>query len=301
MIKSMTGFGRGEASAGPFTAKVELRSVNHRFADLRLKLPSELHGLETVLNQRARKSIYRGHVELNVSITRGTRQTPPFVINRPVVDSYLKAARQLKSEYRLGGEITVEAVFALPDAIRVQAVSPDLNRREQAALLLAVDRAIARHDAMRIKEGKMLARDIKKRVDSIGKARSRIEKRAPQMVPLYAKRLDKRIRELNGSGGHRGGRLRIDESRLAQEVALVAERSDVTEELVRLAGHLDQLRDLMASKSGPVGKKLDFIMQEMNREANTINSKAIDLVMCQHALEVKAEVEKIREQVQNVE
>ncbi len=297
----MTGFGRGEASAGPFTARVEARSVNHRFADLRLRLPSDLQGLEPVLNQRVRKSIHRGHVELSVTITRSAARLPPFVINRPVVDSYLKAARQLRSDYRLGGELTVESVLALPDAIRVQTAPSELNRREQVALLLAVDRTIARLDAMRIKEGRILAREIERRVDSIERARSRIEKRVPLVIPQYAKRLDKRLRELNSSGLPPGERPRIDESRLAQEVALVAERSDITEELVRLAGYLEQLRDLMANGSGPVGKKLDFIMQEMNREANTINSKAVDLTMCQHALEVKAEVEKIREQVQNVE
>jgi uncharacterized protein (TIGR00255 family) len=182
--------------------------------------------------------------------------------------------------------------------IRPRSAAAAPNPEEQAAILAAFDTAMKAHDAMRSEEGKILARDIRRRVALIRRLQDRIAKRSPRMLPLYVKRLRTRIGELNGSGG-RG--IAVDASRLAQEVALVAERSDITEELVRLAGYLEQIESLLGRPAEPIGKKLDFIMQEMNREANTINSKAIDLAICQDAIEVKAEVEKIREQVQNIE
>jgi uncharacterized protein (TIGR00255 family) len=185
--------------------------------------------------------------------------------------------------------------------MRLRGAAGTLSRDEQAALLAAFDAAMAAHDAMRDAEGRILARDLLQRVGTIGRLRDRIQKRAPRMLPHYVKRLKKRIEDLNGSSGRGPRGLEIDPSRLAQEVALLAERSDITEELVRLAGYLEQMRAMLSDAKEPVGKKLDFIMQEMNREANTINSKAIDLAICQDALQMKAEVEKIREQVQNIE
>ncbi len=292
----MTGFGRGQVSIGGFTASVEIRSVNHRFADLRLKLPGSVAGIERMIHRRIRDSVHRGHVEVSLKVSHNGKSAP-VEINRAVIDSYLKAARLLRREYRFEGDVTLETLFSLPDVVRVRS-EPEVGKREEGAVLKAIDRAIAAHDAMRIKEGRMLARDISHRLTEIDRARSRIAARAPQMIPLYANRLRKRVQEING--GQEGGSS-IDESRLAQEVALIAERSDVTEELVRLGGYIDQVKDLLAAGEGPIGKKLDFIMQELNREANTINSKAIDLSMCQDALDVKAEIEKIREQVQNVE
>ncbi|HEY3175131.1 MAG TPA: YicC/YloC family endoribonuclease [Candidatus Polarisedimenticolia bacterium] len=297
----MTGYGRGEDSAGPFRALVELRSVNHRYAELRFKLPAEAAGLEGTLQKRLAQVVRRGRVDVNVGISRAADDAAPVEINRPMVVSYLKAAELLKDEYRLGGEISVQSVLSLPDVIRVKGGQTGLTSGEQAVVMGAFDRAVSAHDAMRAEEGRILERDIRGRVAAIGKRCARIAKRAPKMVPLYARRLRARLREIDGSAG-RGARLYdAKDARLAQEVALVAERSDITEEIVRLEGYLEQLGALLADSPEPPGKKLDFIMQEMNREANTINSKAIDLAICQDALEVKSEVEKIREQVQNVE
>jgi len=219
-----------------------------------------------------------------------------FEINHQVVSSYLKAAEQVRIQYELPGEVGIQDVLALPDAIRSRSGPVAMTRENEAALLCAFDKAVAAHDAMRMEEGKILARDIGRRIVAIRKSCDSIRRRAPKMVPLYARRLKDRIKDLGSAAGGR-----LDPTRLAQEVALAAERSDITEELVRLDGYIEQLAGLMADTKEPAGKKLDFIMQEMNREANTINSKALDLAICRDALAVKAEVEKIREQVQNIE
>jgi uncharacterized protein (TIGR00255 family) len=222
-------------------------------------------------------------------------------INRPIVSSYMKAAESLKKEFGLVGEVTIQSILDLPDVLKTRLPPGAASRQEQEAVLTAFDAAMSAHETMRLEEGKILARDIGQRIVVIRKLQERIAKRAPRMLPLYIKRLKHRLGELNGAGARGGRAVSIDDSRLAQEVALVADRSDITEELVRLAGYLEQLEGLLGRTTEPIGKKLDFIMQEMNREANTINSKAIDLSICQDAIDVKAEVEKIREQVQNIE
>ena len=292
----MTGFGRGEASAGPFTASVEVRSVNHRFADVRVKVPSGLAGLEPVLQQRVQGRVHRGRLDVSVSVARAAGETPPLEINRDLVAAYVKAADTIRRDFGLTGEVTLQTVLALPDALSQRAAAAAPSGEEKEAVLAALDQAMTAHDAMRSEEGAILARDLRRRLESIGRLQRSLSERAPQMIPFYAKKLETRVRELAGPVG-----AAVDPARLAQEIALTAERSDITEELVRLAGYLEQVDRLLAQAGEPVGKKLDFIMQEMNREANTINSKAIDLSMCQDAIDVKAEVEKIREQVQNLE
>ena len=295
MIKSMTGYGRGEASVGPLRVTVEVRGVNHRFADIKLKLPADLASLEQELARRVARKVRRGRVDVTISVSRGSDAPPALEINRPVVEAYLKASERLRADYGLTGEVTVQQVLALPDAMLPRVASGSVSETESAAVTEALDGALTGLEAMRSLEGRTLAGDLDRRAAAIERLRERMAKRSPRMAPLYAKRLKARIRELNGA--------RVTEpSRLAQEVALVADRSDITEELVRLGGHVEQLRGMLSARGGePVGKKLDFIMQEMNREANTINSKAIDLAICRDALEVKVEVERIREQVQNIE
>lgn len=295
MIKSMTGYGRGEASVGPLRVTVEVRGVNHRFADIKVKLPADLASLEQELARRVARKVRRGRVDVTISVSRGSDAPPALEINRPVVEAYLKASERLRADYGLTGEVTVQQVLALPDAMLPRVASGSVSETESAAVTEALDGALTGLEAMRSLEGRTLAGDLDRRAAAIERLRERMAKRSPRMAPLYAKRLKARIRELNGA--------RVAEpSRLAQEVALLADRSDITEELVRLGGHVEQLRGMLSARGGePVGKKLDFIMQEMNREANTINSKAIDLAICRDALEVKVEVERIREQVQNIE
>ena len=169
MIKSMTGYGRGEVSAGPFRASVELRSVNHRYAELKFKLPVEAVGLEPALQKRLQKTVRRGRVDVNAGISRMGDDAVPFEINRPMVASYLKAAEQLRQEFHLGGRISVRSILALPDAIRMRASQGGLSREEQAALIDAFDRALTAHDAMRMEEGRILERDIRARIAAIEK------------------------------------------------------------------------------------------------------------------------------------
>jgi uncharacterized protein (TIGR00255 family) len=296
MIKSMTGFGRGESSCGAFRATVEMRSVNHRFADLKFRIPPDLGSMEPQLLQRLQKRVGRGRVDVTVNVVRDSEAAGSIEINRPVVASYVRAARALREEFGLEGDVTLSAVLALPDVVRGAAVRMGPTSAEQKALLDAFDAALEAHDAMRSREGAILARDLSRRLAAVRQLSRRIARKAPAMAPRHARRLAERVKELSG----REAGASLDPSRLAQEAAILAERSDITEELVRLDGYLEQI-DGMLEGNEPVGKKLDFIMQEMNREANTINSKALDLAVCQAAIEIKAEVEKIREQVQNVE
>ncbi len=292
----MTGFGRAQASAGAFQVTVEVRSVNHRFADFKLRLPTDLAVLEKPMHDRLKKSVRRGRLDVNVSVSRGEGRARPVEINVPLVEAYVRAARRIMKQHRIGGEIGIDTVLGLPDVLRPVTIEGVPSRAERAAVLRAFDTALAAHDAMRVREGRILGRDLLRRFTRIGRLHGRIAKRAPEMLPEYARRLGARIAALNGREG-----IGVDPGRLAQEVAVASEKADITEELVRLSGYLEQTRELMTDAAEPVGKKLDFILQEMNREANTINSKAIDLAVCQDALEVKAEVEKIREQVQNIE
>lgn len=296
----MTGYGRAEVSAGSFRASVELRSVNHRYAELKIKLPAELSGVEQTLQKQLQTRVQRGRVDVSVGIARGGDETALLEVNRPLVASYLSAAKQLRGEFGLEGEISIDSILALPDVIKPRAAGEGPTGEEKAVLMAAFDKAVAAHDAMRSQEGRILSRDISARMTALEKLAGRIEKRAPKMVPLFARKLAGRVKELRG-GGRGADVFDANDPRIAQEVALMAQKSDITEELVRLKGYVEQVRSLLEDASEPVGKKLDFIMQEMNREANTINSKAVDLAICQDALEMKVEVEKIREQVQNIE
>ncbi len=300
MVRSMTGYGRGESAAGEYAAVVELRSVNHRFAEIKMKLPSELTELERELHERIRGKVHRGRLDVSVTLARPAGRPAPWQVDRALVGSYIAAARALREEFNLSGEVTLETVLALPDAIRFREEENGAGQARRGVIVAALEAALAAHEKMRSQEGEILARDIRGRVARIGKLTSRIAKRAPKLLASYAGKLSKRIAELQRKqpAGMQTG---ADASRLAQEVALMAERADITEELVRLDGYLEQLGSLMSARGEPVGKKLDFVMQEMNREANTINSKATDLGVCQDAIEIKAELEKIREQAQNIE
>lgn len=229
---------------------------------------------------------------MTISVARRTRGGASIEVDTALVDSYIQAARRIQKRHRLAGELSLDTIMRLPEVVRPRdEEGPGAGR--DAVVMKAFGRALAAHDAMRVREGKILERDILGRMKTIGRLRESMAKRAPEVVPAHRKRLIERLNEAAG--------LRVDEGRLAQEVALLAEKADITEELVRLAGYVEQTGEILGRAKEPVGKKLDFIMQEMNREANTINSKSVDLDLCRDALEVKAEVEKIREQVQNIE
>jgi uncharacterized protein (TIGR00255 family) len=291
MIKSMTGFGQGSAEGEDFKVGVDVRTVNNRFLDIHLRLPQELASLELALKKQIQGAVKRGRIDLNISIEQ-TKQTS-FEINRPLVSGYLTALSELKSEFGLGGEPTLELLAKLPGALQVSQDSSGLDDRLVAGLVSAVAQALVSLTEMRIIEGQELAAEIGSRLDVIEGKLPIIESEAGQLPAIYRERLSRRIQEVLAVGA-------VDETRLAQEAVLLADRSDISEEIARLKSHITQMRDILRSDD-EVGKRLDFILQEMNREANTILSKSNDLAISDAAIVVKTEVEKIREQVQNVE
>ncbi len=294
-VRSMTGFGQGTAERDGVRVEVELKGVNHRFLDVKMKLPAEAGLVEPALRKAVQERVSRGRIDVSVAIVSTRPPSYRVSVNRELVAGFLEASANLKKEFRLKGSVGLEALLALPGAIAVQAERAGSDGAAGALVPEALQQALARYDTMRAEEGRRLVADLRGHLAAIGEAVRRILAEARGLPEAYARRLKERLALLLQ------GERSPDESRLAQEVALLAGRVDITEELVRLQGYVDQAEATLDRPGGPVGKTLDFIMQEMNREANTISSKAEALPICQEALRIKAEVEKIREQVQNLE
>lgn len=291
MIKSMTGFGQGSADGENFKVRVDIRSVNNRFLDVHTRLPQELSSLEVTLKKQVQAALKRGRIDVTVAIEQ-TRQAT-FEINRPLVSGYLKALGELKSEFELQGDPSLELVAKLPGAIQVSQDSGKLDEALVQGVIAAVSQAIVTLTEMRVTEGQGLAGELNNRLDNIESRLPIIESEAARLPGIYREKLQKRLQELVEGG-------QIDETRLAQEAVMLADRSDISEEITRLKSHISQMRDQLQGED-EVGKRLDFILQEMNREANTVLSKSSDLAISDAAIVVKTEVEKLREQVQNVE
>jgi uncharacterized protein (TIGR00255 family) len=272
---------------------VEIRSVNHRHAEVRVKVPPRLASMEDALRQKLGAAVTRGRVDatINVSIAE---ETAPVEVNHALVAAYLKAAGEIGQRHGLKGAVSLESVLALPGAVSLKTGNGTVTDDQIEAVEGAFKTAVEGLQKARSAEGKRLAVDIVKRLKAILKHRETIVKRAKGLPGRYAKRLTDRVDEIRKG-------MQIDPLRLAQEVALLASRSDITEELVRLEGHVEQALKYMGESKEPVGKKLDFLLQEMHREANTINSKTEDLEISRETLAIKAEVEKVREQAQNIE
>ncbi|PYT33485.1 MAG: YicC family protein [Acidobacteria bacterium] len=294
-VKSMTGFGQGTAERDGVRAQVELKGVNHRFLDVKMKLPGEVALLEPRLRAEVQERVTRARIDIAVTIVSSRPAPAQVVINETLVGEYLRSVAALKKEFGLKGIVGLETVLTLPGVVMVQAAPASTDGAAATLLTGALRKALDAYDAMRTSEGLRLAEDLEVRLQAIRSAARRIEEDARGLPETYARRIKERVATLMD-----GGRV-LEEGRLAQEVALLAGRADITEELVRLQGYLAQAEETLARPQGPIGKTLDFIMQEMNREANTISSKAEALPICQEALVIKAEVEKIREQVQNLE
>jgi len=294
MIKSMTGFGRGEAVEGSVRFEVELRGVNHRFLEIRVRMPQEVADLEAELRNQVGRVARRGRIEITVVRSHWVEPEAMVTINRGVVSRYLEAASTLASDFNISGSLAIDSVLALPGAVRVEYRRWDRAEAEKAVLLEALDRALAGYEEVRLAEGSRLGHDLEMRLNSVEADLALIEREASGATAETAHRLRKRMAALLEG-------MPLDEVRLAQEAAFLADRSDVTEELVRLRAHLVQARGHLASTNGPMGKPLEFLVQEIHREINTIGSKAESLSISQAVLRVKAEVEKVREQVQNIE
>ena len=296
MIKSMTGFGRGEATDGARTVSAEIKSVNHRYSEIGVRISRRYSFAEELIKKMVRKRISRGKTDVFVSVPGETEDDAAIAVNIPAARQYFKGLRQLQNELDVSGDITLELLATMPEVLKPSHESMDEDAIT-AVITSAVNEALDRFDEMRTSEGRKLQEDIEKRAALIGDRLNEIEKRAPELPVLYACKLKERMEQLLGSGNE------FPEERLALEAAIFADRSNITEEIVRLRSHLEQLGIIVAGddKGSPAGKKLDFLLQEMNRETNTIGSKANDLALTNLMLDIKSEIEKIREQIQNLE
>ena len=291
MLKSMTGYGRGSVAGDTFTVTVEMRSVNNRNLDIHWRGPQELAAWEIPLKKQVQAALSRGRVDVTVSMTQVEEMR--YEVNRPLIRGYLSAMRVIAEEFGLSGELDLATVSRLPGALQPVSTANSMSDSISQGIEQAVTEALAALVSMRAVEGHELQKELICRIERMAGQLSVIEGSAAPMVDQYREKLRTRLNELLGDNN-------IDETRLAQEVAYLAERTDITEEITRLRSHLSQLNDLIRG-GGEIGKKLDFILQETNREANTILSKSSEVTICDAAIEIKTDVEKLREQALNVE
>ncbi len=292
MIKSMTGFGRGEAYGKGKRFTVELKAVNHRFNETFLRMPRSMISLEEKSKRVIQEYVSRGRIDGFFSVEVDEQKPVTVKVDKVLAESYYKAIEELQTFLELPGKPSFQDLVNFPDVLTVVEPEEDVEQwwpYVKEALIQAITGLVS----MRETEGERLAKDLKGRINSIGQINEQIEERAPLVVDDHRQRLESRLKELIKEGT-------VDQERLANEVAIFAERSNITEEVVRLNSHLYQAEKCLGSPE-PVGRKMDFLVQEMNREINTIGSKANDLAISRLVVEVKSEVEKIREQVQNIE
>ncbi len=289
-MNSMTGYGRGAIERDGRQLTIEIRSVNHRFLDLSLRMPRSLGFAEQAIRERIGKRLSRGHADVFATYKNLRDDSRTAVIDPALLTAYLAALDEIAEKSGLPDDRSVMRVAAMRDLIVVSEAEEDPEAL-MALTMDTLDLALGDLSAMREKEGAALARDMGGRIDALEALTEKIEARYPQALGEYAARLRARIEELVEN---------CDEQRLLQEVAIMADRSAIAEETVRLRSHFEQVRGLLSAPE-PVGRKLDFIVQELNREVNTISSKSQDIPITQLVVSAKSEIEKLREQVQNVE
>ncbi len=292
MVKSMTGYGRAREMRNGRDITVEVRSVNNRYLDCTVKMPRAYIFAEDRMKARVQQAISRGKVDVFVTIDASAADEAVVAVNEPLARGYYEALTRLKTTFSLPGEVTPEVLAKFPDVLAVTKAEEDVEAIA-ADICAVLDDALAAYNDMRAVEGEKLAADVAGRVTTIETVVGRVEERSPQTVAAYRQRLEAKMQEVLQS-------TTIDESRILTEAAIFADKIAVDEETVRLRSHIAQLRAMLASDE-PVGRKLDFLIQEVNRECNTIGSKCSDLTIAQDVVNMKAEVEKIREQVQNME
>jgi uncharacterized protein (TIGR00255 family) len=292
MIKSMTGYGKGEASFAGGRIIVELRSVNHRYGEISVKLPRALMPFENEIKKRVAEKLSRGKIDVFIQVEGAGAMGVPTV-NLPLARGYHKAFTAIREALGMADEVSLALVAAQRDVITVAAEPEAALEEIPQELLAALEAGLSRVDEMRSFEGESLLADFNKRREILRDLINRVEARSPSVVAEYAARLKERILALTLDSG-------LPEERIALEVALLADKCDITEELVRLESHLRQFDETLG-RDEPVGRKLDFLLQEINREVNTVGSKANDAEIAACVVELKGELEKIREQVQNIE
>ncbi len=292
-MKSMTGFGRGSVAESNFSISVELKTVNNRFLDVNLRLANELQPLESVIKRLIGNRLTRGRVDVNLQYDRGDEVD--FELNRPLIRGFLAAMKEMHNEFALSGEPDLNVIARLPNVVNAkkEEPGPDFLDAIERVFSLALDDL----EKMREKEGSMLANELESRLTEIENRLPPIENEADNVADEFQKRLTKRIGDMLAKTD---SQIEIDQARLAQEVAYLAEKADISEEIARLRTHIEHFRSIV-NDDRDVGKRLDFLTQELNREANTITSKTNSMAVKENALAIKSEIEKIREQVQNVE
>lgn len=294
MIKSMTGFGRSEYTDGKRNITVEIKSVNHRYSDISIKMPRRYGFAEDKVKNAVKERIRRGKVDVSIMVENITENDVNIKLNTMIAKQYYENLFELRKEFSVEGDITLQFLAGLPDVMKA---IPDVEDEEEItkAILIPVAEAAANLEKMRAVEGEKLAEDLIAKGRSIRSILDKIAERAPQVSIDYTARLRERITELIG------GSIEVPEDRILVEAAIFADKCAIDEEITRLGSHLIQLENIVTKSTQPDGKKLDFLVQEMNREANTIGSKANDITITGYMLEIKSEIEKIREQVQNIE
>ena len=292
LIKSMTGYGRAVETVNSREFTVELRSVNNRYLDCTVKLPRSVSFAEEAVKQAVKASISRGKVDVYITIRSENGADAQVTLNTAMVEGYLAAMEQMAEKYPVKNDISVSLLSRMPEVFSVE--KPEVDEEQLLAdLMSVVNKALEGYDAMRAREGQALENDLRSRGATIEGLVSQVEAGNAQTVIDYRARLEAKLREVLAS-------TTIDESRILTEAAIFADKVAVDEETVRLRSHLQQMYSML-SGGGAVGRKLDFLLQEMNREANTIGSKCTDVRLARIVVDIKAELEKIREQTQNIE
>lgn len=294
MVKSMTGFGRSEHTDEKRVVTVEIKSVNHRYCDVSVRMPRRYSFAEEKIKSTVKQVIRRGKVEVSITVENTAADDVNIKLNTEIAKKYADSLNELKNVLGLDDPIRLEYIASMPDVLKAV---PDVENEEEitSVLCAAAADAVKLHDEMRKIEGAKLSEDILMRGGIIAGLVKEIEERSPKTVAEYAEKLKARITEMIS------GSIVATEERIMLEAAVFADKVNVTEETVRLASHIQQLERIISESSQPDGKKLDFLVQEMNREANTIGSKANDIEITNRVLAIKSEIEKIREQVQNIE
>lgn len=292
MIKSMTGFGRCEAAENNRKFTVEIKAVNHRYLDVNIKMPKSLNYFESAIRSELKKYISRGKVDVFVAYEDLSEHTCTVRYNKEVAEEYLCYLRQMAEDFGLDNDVRVSTLSKYPEVFTMEEAGAD-EEEIWKELQKAVDGAAKMFVESRVTEGEHLKEDLLEKLDGMLKLADFIEERSPQIVAEYRRKLEEKVKELLGDNT-------VDESRLLTEVTIFADKICVDEEIVRLRSHIETTRAALL-EGGSIGRKLDFIAQEMNREANTTLSKANDLEISNCAIELKTEIEKVREQIQNIE
>lgn len=292
MIKSMTGFGRSEYADTNRKFTVEIKSVNHRYLDMAIKMPKKLNFFEAAIRNELKNYIQRGKVDVFITYEDYTENNVGIKYNKDVAEEYLKYLKQMSEEFELDWDVRTSALSRYPEVFTMDEI--DIDEEEiWAGLQKAIQGAAEKFVEARIKEGENLKNDLIEKLDDMVTHVEYVKERAPEIIAEYKKGLEEKIKELLGD-------TKVDEARLLTEVTIFADKVCIDEEIVRLTSHIETTKKTLI-EGGSIGRKLDFIAQEMNREANTILSKANDLATSNHAIELKTEIEKVREQIQNIE